>query len=123
MKFAFFGSDGRCETAVNDATVVKIPKGAFELSDEQWEVRFDLLLAGGKITTSPIAMSVEDRADRVRRDRDKLLAGTVDRINAVRWASMTAQQQALWEKFRSDLLNVPQQSGFPDSITWPEIPE
>ncbi len=123
MKFAFFGSDGRCKIAINDATVVKIPDSAFELSDEQWDMRFNLLVVGGKITISPIAMSAEDRSGRVRRDRNRLLVDTVDRINAVRWASMTTQQQAAWRQFRLDLLNIPQQEGFPESISWPVIPD
>ena len=57
--------------------------------------------------------------------RDMLLATEVDPIvsNALRWAELTTEQQNAWTQYRTDLLNVPQQSGFPNTITWPTKPE
>ena len=56
----------------------------------------------------------------VRSDRDDRLT-EVDAIagNALRWAALTAEEQALWATYRQALLDVPQQAGFPDNIIWP----
>ena len=62
-------------------------------------------------------------ADDVRSGRDyKLL--TVDQMvsNPLRWADLNADQQAAWSQYRTDLLDVPQQAGFPNTVTWPQEP-
>jgi hypothetical protein len=61
----------------------------------------------------------------VRADRDNRLVAEVDPIvsNALRWADLTAAKQAEWTQYRTDLLNVPDQAGFPHSITWPTKPD
>jgi len=63
-------------------------------------------------------------AAEVRADRDGRLT-EVDAIagNALRWAALDAETQALWATYRQALLNVPQQSGFPNTVTWPTEPE
>ena len=60
----------------------------------------------------------------VRADRDNRLVTEVDPIagNALRWADLTSDQQAAWTQYRTDLLAVPQQTGFPNTITWPTKP-
>lgn len=57
--------------------------------------------------------------------RDMLLTTEVDPIvsNALRWAELTTEQQNAWTQYRTDLLSVPQQAGFPNTITWPTKPE
>ena len=64
-------------------------------------------------------------AAQVRAERDSILARVVDPIasNALRWADMTTEQQNAWSQYRTDLLNVPQQNGFPYNIVWPIKPE
>ena len=61
----------------------------------------------------------------VRAERDNRLVAEVDPIvsNALRWADLTAAKQAEWTQYRTDLLNVPDQAGFPTDITWPTKPE
>ena len=63
-------------------------------------------------------------AAQVRVERDNILARVVDPIvsNALRWADLTAAKQAEWTQYRTDLLNVPDQAGFPTNITWPTKP-
>ena len=63
-------------------------------------------------------------ASEVRADRDGRLT-EVDAIagNALRWAALDAETQAAWATYRQALLDVPQQSGFPNDITWPTEPE
>jgi len=60
----------------------------------------------------------------VRSERDNILTRVVDPIvsNPLRWAELTSDKQAEWSQYRTDLLNVPQQSGFPNTITWPTKP-
>jgi len=62
-------------------------------------------------------------ASEVRADRDGRLK-EVDAIagNALRWAALDAATQAAWSAYRQALLDVPQQSGFPHSVTWPTKP-
>ena len=65
-----------------------------------------------------------ETADQVRSDRDYKLLTEVDPLvtNPLRWAELTSDKQTEWSQYRTDLLNVPQQSGFPNTITWPTKP-
>jgi len=60
----------------------------------------------------------------LRGQRDQRLAQEVDPIvtNPLRWAELTDAKQAEWTQYRTDLLNVPEQSSFPNTITWPTKP-
>jgi hypothetical protein len=62
-------------------------------------------------------------AAQVRGDRDSRLA-EVDAVagNALRWAALDAETQAAWATYRQELLDVPQQAGFPQTVTWPTKP-
>jgi len=59
-----------------------------------------------------------------RSKRDGLLRTVVDPIvgNALRWAALTSEQRTAWATYRTALLDVPAQAGFPNSITWPTAP-
>lgn len=63
-------------------------------------------------------------ATNIRAERDNILSTVVDPMvsNPLRWSSLSSEKQAEWSKYRTDLLNVPQQSGFPSSVTWPTEP-
>tara|TARA_R110001632_G_scaffold204380_3_gene327884 strand:- start:2859 stop:3278 length:420 start_codon:yes stop_codon:yes gene_type:complete len=63
-------------------------------------------------------------AAQVRADRDALLL-EVDAVagNSLRWAELTSDKQAEWATYRTALLDVPQQAGFPQTVTWPTQPE
>ena len=60
----------------------------------------------------------------VRTDRDNRLITEVDPIvsNSLRWADFTADKQSEWTQYRTDLLNITDQAGFPHSVTWPSKP-
>lgn len=64
-------------------------------------------------------------AEAVREERDNILTTVVDPLvsNNLRWAELTSDKQAEWSTYRTALLNVPQQSGFPQTVTWPTQPE
>jgi hypothetical protein len=57
--------------------------------------------------------------------RDNLLATEVDPLvtNSLRWAELTEAQQAAWTQYRSDLLDITAQAGFPNEVVWPTKPE
>ena len=65
-----------------------------------------------------------EAAMQVRSRRDMILATEVDPIvsNPLRWADMTTEQQNAWSQYRTDLLNITDQSGFQHSVTWPTKP-
>ena len=63
-----------------------------------------------------------DLAEEVRAERDyKLLS--LDRIvaNPLRWDSFTQEQRDEFAAYRLALLDVPQQDGFPESVSWPSL--
>lgn len=61
----------------------------------------------------------------VRAQRDILLETQVDPIvtNPLRWAELTTEQQNAWTQYRTNLLNIPEQEGFPNTVTFPTKPE
>lgn len=84
----------------------------------------------GEVTLRPyteeeIAVVQVNLPSDIRSDRDLRLQMDVDPIagNALRWAELTDAQRAAWTQYRTDLLNVPQQAGFPHDVTWPTKPE
>lgn len=56
-----------------------------------------------------------------RHHRNRLLQA-VDRINPIWYGSLTSQQQSELSQYRQCLLDVPQQPGWPESVTWPRVP-
>lgn len=87
-----------------------------------------MALIGDSFTAYVAATQAEldaPTAAQVRGERDNILSTVVDPLvsNPLRWADLTADQQTTWSQYRTDLLAVPQQSGFPTNITWPTKPE
>lgn len=71
----------------------------------------------------PPAPSTEQLSEFARRARDSLLS-EIDQIatNPMRWGDLNSDQQNQVAQYRTALKNVPQQSGFPDTIQWPTVP-
>ena len=73
--------------------------------------------------------TAEEYAERksllVRVIRDNKLRAEVDPIvsNAIRFSELSIEKQQEWKDYRTALLNVPQQDGFPLEIEWPTKPE
>lgn len=59
-----------------------------------------------------------------RARRDNKLVKYVDPIatNNLRWNALSSEAQAAWTAYRQALLDVPQQPGFPSTVTWPTKP-
>lgn len=83
-----------------------------------------LALIGTNFTTLTQAEKDERKSNEVRTERNFLLQNKVDAIvtNPLRWAELTTEQQNAWTQYRTDLLNVPQQEGFPYNVTFPTEP-
>lgn len=73
------------------------------------------------INTKSWQLDIATFADQLRTQRSWLLS-QIDRVNPIWYASLTTDQQTELQAYRTDLLNVPQQSGFPTNITWPSKP-
>jgi hypothetical protein len=87
-----------------------------------------LALVGGDFSAyvAPTQEELDAEASvNARSERDRLLRWVIDPIvsNPLRWAALTTEKQNEWSQYRTDLLNVPQQSGFPNTISWPIKPE
>lgn len=65
----------------------------------------------------------EQKIEDLRRLRNRKLSRFVDTINPMLWETMSESKKQEWRDYRQALLDVPQQSGFPDDITWPTKPE
>jgi hypothetical protein len=59
----------------------------------------------------------------VRRRRNRLLKRYVDIINPVRWNGFSEEKKQEWIQYRQDLLDIPQQPGFPNDVVWPIKPD
>lgn len=77
------------------------------------------------VSQEEIDMRPKETEESVRSYRSWLLKEEVDAIagNALRWGALTTDQQQAWADYRQALLDVPQQEGFPETITWPTKPE
>jgi hypothetical protein len=70
-------------------------------------------------TLSDVALAAS-----VREHRDMLLFTEVDPIvmNALRWGDLDDHEQSALVVYRQELLDVPQQVGFPKAHIWPNKP-
>jgi len=59
----------------------------------------------------------------VRSERDNLLATEVDPIvaNPLRWADLSATEQLEITTYRTALLDITSQAGFPHNVIWPTL--
>lgn len=100
---------------VDHHTFVKAPRNDGEVG---WT-----LLESGEWGTGVIPETLEQKSIKERQRRDKYLTMFIDTLNGPRWESMSQTQKDDWITYRQELLDVPQQSGFPDNIVWPIKPE
>jgi len=66
----------------------------------------------------------EELEANVRIQRNFLLA-EMDQVisNQIRFDAMPTEKQNQWTTYRQALLDVPQQSGFPETVNWPDKPD
>ena len=70
----------------------------------------------GEVTVEDIPMTDEE----ARAQRDKLLAETD--WTQVLDAPIDAETREAYRAYRQALRDIPEQDGFPETITWPELP-
>lgn len=60
----------------------------------------------------------------IRDQRDSKLTSEVDPVvsNPLRWADLSSEEQTEVAAYRTALLDVPQQPGFPSTVSWPTPP-
>lgn len=69
-------------------------------------------------------LTLQQKEDQARLKRNQQLL-QIDAVasNPLRWAELDSQTRDNISAYRTALLNVPQQAGFPASIVWPEVPD
>jgi hypothetical protein len=101
-------TDYDTDTTIDNDTVMALIGDSFEAYVPPTQEELDANAAAG-----------------VRIQRDMLLVKEVDPIvsNPLRWADLTTEQQNAWSTYRTALLDITDQSGFPHNVTWPTKPE
>lgn len=72
--------------------------------------------------------TLQDHRDRLAQDarvERSMLLKDVDKVvsNPLRWNEFTDQKKSEWAEYRKSLLDITDQSGFPETISWPNKPE
>jgi hypothetical protein len=105
-----------------------IPEPNIELTIDQWQNALNN--NHNKINNDGTSESVdvrttEQKAYSVRKKRNNILIEEVDPFvtNPLRWAGLSSLQQTEVETYRQNLLDVPSQSSFPESVIWPTKPD
>ena len=111
----------------NDEVHDTIPEPNIEVTEEQWSNALDNehnKIYGDGSTEKVDFRTNEEKTVDIRTYRDLLLSLDVDPIvsNTLRWADLSSTKQNEWKAYRQALLDVPAQSSFPNSVTWPTKP-
>ena len=72
-------------------------------------------------TTKSWELDIVQAEITARNQRNQLLS-MVDRVNPVWYDSLSAEQRQALQTYRQQLLDVPQQEGFPTTVVWPTQP-
>ena len=89
-------------------------------------VLLELIGSDFEAYVAPIQAELDaELAENLRAQRDQKLVEEVDPVvtNPLHWNALTDAKQAEWTQYRTDLLDLPNQAGFPHTVTWPTMPE
>ena len=118
----------RIDVEINHPDYGWIPY-TLDMSDTDMTINNDDLLSLIGTDFTPYVAPTQEELDektavQVRNERHKLLVTVVDPLvsNPLRWADLSSDKQTEWLQYRTNLLNVPQQAGFPINVTWPTKP-
>lgn len=126
MKHAHIDNNGQILGWYDDEIHASVPEPNVQVSEEVWQNALDsnhnTIIDG--VTSQVDHRTEAQKAEGARMFRNELLVSEVDPIvtNPLRWAELSTEQQQDWADYRIALLNVPQQVGFPNAITWPTKP-
>ena len=95
------------------------------VTEAEWEAAGGLArISGGEIVLGKTdAEKRSEKEAEVKAQRDQILLETVDRLNGPWWEAMTEAEKNAWRAHRQALLDVPEQTGYPFEVAWPEKPE
>ena len=126
MKIAHVDNNGQILGWYDQEIHTDIPEPNVEVSEEVWQ---NAINSSHNTIIDGVTSQVDHRTDAQKAEgarmmRNELLVTEVDPIvtNPLRWAELSTEQQQDWTDYRTALLNVPQQVGFPNAITWPTKP-
>lgn len=126
MKYAHVDGNNQILGWYEDEIHSTIPEPNVQVSEEVWQ---NAINSSHNTIIDGVTSQVDHRTDAqkaegIRMIRNELLVTEVDPIvtNPLRWAELSTEQQQDWADYRTALLNVPQQVGFPNEITWPTKP-
>ena len=130
MKYYSFSTKGYYTSEIHGEN---IPSDALEMTDEVYDQVFEAHCRGyvleacdinGVKAVPPPAKTKEEKAADVRFKRNNLLDDLDKRVNnPLRWDAYSDAYKAALTKYRQDLLDVPQQDGFPDNVVIPKAPK
>lgn len=129
VRNAKYTEDGSIDLEINHPEHGWIP---YLLTDYDEDMTIDnnqlRLVIGDNV--SPYEPPTQDQLDawasvRVRNERDRRLTNEVDPIvtNPLRWAALSVEKQNEWSAYRTALLDITDQDGFPQNVIWPNKPE
>jgi len=127
MKYAHINNSNRLLGWYDNEVHSTIPTPNVVVTEEKWQTALDnnynCINADGSGSVIDFSDD-EEKALLVRESRNIILGTEVDPIvsNPLRWAALSSDKQAEWSQYRTALLDVPQQAGFPADITWPTQP-
>ena len=106
----------------NDPSQIESNLGSATYIQGKWDHKQYKIINGEPVArTEPIAPLIP-LDTQTRLQRNGLLAD-VDRVNPVWYNALTTEQQTALAVYRQALLDVPQQSGFPNNVAWPSKPD
>jgi hypothetical protein len=78
----------------------------------------------GQVPKMPQSEIDKEVSTFMQQTRNSILFNEVDPIvsNPLRWSDLSQEQQQAWANYRKELLDLPQQEGFPHEVQWPERP-
>ena len=126
MKYAHIDNNGQILGWYDDEIHDSVPEPNVQVSEEVWQnainSNHNTIIDG--VTSEFDHRSDDEKASDARAVRNMLLVSEVDPIvtNPLRWAELSSAVQQQWTDYRTALLDVPQQSGFPSEIVWPTKP-
>ena len=124
----YIDADGNLDCEINHPEYGWIP---YTLRDSDTDMTVDneavKAILGSNIAAyvPPTQEELDAEAEaQVRGKRNFHLSQEVDPIvsNPLRWADLTTEEQNAWAAYRTALLGVTDQAGFPYNVTWPTRP-
>ena len=126
MKFAHVDNNGQILGWYDQEIHQSIPEPNVQVAEDIWQHAIN---SSHNTIIDGVTSQVDHRTDAQKAEdarffRNELLVREVDPIvtNPLRWGAMTAGEQRMWTDYRQSLLDIPQQPGFPSSISWPSKP-